>query len=91
MAGLDTYPGEPRSTPVEHPGCCLPSRSPAAAPTAQAGPSTSASSDDIAGMVALPGGPFLMGTDDKVGFPNDGEGPIRRGHPLTVPDRHLPQ
>lgn len=29
-------------------------------------------------MVALPGGEFLMGTDDKEGFPSDGEGPVRR-------------
>ena len=28
-------------------------------------------------MVELPGGPFLMGTDDPVGFPLDGEGPVR--------------
>ncbi|MEU7292666.1 formylglycine-generating enzyme family protein [Streptomyces exfoliatus] len=29
-------------------------------------------------MVMLPGGEFLMGTDDSEGFPGDGEGPIRR-------------
>lgn len=29
------------------------------------------------GMVRLAGGVFLMGTDDPVGFPADGEGPIR--------------
>lgn len=29
-------------------------------------------------MVALPGGEFLMGTDDPDGFPADGEGPVRR-------------
>jgi len=28
-------------------------------------------------MVLLPGGTFLMGTDDAEGFPADGEGPIR--------------
>lgn len=28
-------------------------------------------------VVELPGGRFLMGTDDRVGFPADGEGPIR--------------
>lgn len=32
-------------------------------------------------MVALPGGRFLMGTDDGVGFAADGEGPAR---PVTV-------
>jgi formylglycine-generating enzyme len=29
-------------------------------------------------MVLLPGGEFLMGTDDPEGFPADGEGPVRR-------------
>ena len=29
-------------------------------------------------MVYIPGGSFLMGTDDKEGFPADGEGPIRK-------------
>ena len=29
------------------------------------------------GMVLLPGGTFLMGTNDEEGFPKDGEGPIR--------------
>jgi len=29
------------------------------------------------GMVKLSGGTFLMGTDDEVGFPDDGEGPVR--------------
>lgn len=28
-------------------------------------------------MIALPGGSFLMGTDNPEGFPQDGEGPIR--------------
>ncbi|MBS1799652.1 MAG: formylglycine-generating enzyme family protein [Acidobacteria bacterium] len=30
-----------------------------------------------AGMVSLPGGRFLMGTDYPFGFPDDGEGPVR--------------
>lgn len=30
------------------------------------------------GMVRLPGGDFLMGTDYDKGFPEDGEGPVRR-------------
>ncbi|MCL4507939.1 MAG: formylglycine-generating enzyme family protein [Chloroflexi bacterium] len=29
-------------------------------------------------MVAVPGGDFLMGTDDREGFPEDGEGPVRQ-------------
>lgn len=28
-------------------------------------------------MIELPGGTFLMGTNDKEGFPDDGEGPVR--------------
>ncbi len=28
-------------------------------------------------MAHIPGGSFLMGTDDEVGYPDDGEGPIR--------------
>jgi sulfatase modifying factor 1 len=28
-------------------------------------------------MVRLPGGSFLMGTDEAAGFPDDGEGPVR--------------
>lgn len=30
------------------------------------------------GMIYLPGGDFLMGTDDNEGFPSDGEGPVRK-------------
>jgi formylglycine-generating enzyme required for sulfatase activity len=30
------------------------------------------------GLVEIPGGEFLMGTDDPEGFPADGEGPVRR-------------
>jgi len=33
--------------------------------------------DVTVGMVLLPGGEFLMGTDDGVGYPQDGEGPVR--------------
>jgi len=32
------------------------------------------------GMVRLDGGKFLMGTEDREGFPADGEGPIRETH-----------
>ncbi|MCX4744040.1 formylglycine-generating enzyme family protein [Kitasatospora sp. NBC_01287] len=57
--------------------CCTPSRGtaapllPAPAPPPRAGGSTD-------GMVLLPGGEFLMGTEDDAGFPGDGEGPVRR-------------
>jgi sulfatase modifying factor 1 len=33
--------------------------------------------DVVRGMVAVPGGPFLMGSEDPDAFPEDGEGPIR--------------
>jgi sulfatase modifying factor 1 len=33
--------------------------------------------EPTSGMVMLEGGEFLMGTDDPVGFPKDGEGPVR--------------
>jgi formylglycine-generating enzyme required for sulfatase activity len=32
----------------------------------------------VAGMVPLPAKTFLMGTDDPEGYPEDGEGPVRR-------------
>lgn len=32
---------------------------------------------DCSGMVFIPEGTFLMGTNDKEGFPADGEGPVR--------------
>jgi sulfatase modifying factor 1 len=42
-------------------------------------------------MVLLDGGEFLIGTDDRYGFPADGEGPVRRVrlrpfwiHPVAV-------
>lgn len=72
----------------DRPACCAASRATIASatdtvralavatpalPTAQVG-------SDLAlhhGLVALPGGTFLMGTDDADGFPADGEGPVR--------------
>jgi len=48
--------------------------------------------DFSSGMVPLPGGSFLMGTDNPDGFPADGEGPVRSielspfhidSHPVT--------
>ena len=32
----------------------------------------------IDGMTLIEGGSFLMGTEDEIGFPDDGEGPIRK-------------
>jgi formylglycine-generating enzyme required for sulfatase activity len=33
--------------------------------------------DGTDGMIVMPGGSFLMGTDDGVGYASDGEGPVR--------------
>ncbi len=33
---------------------------------------------DVRGMVELPEGEFLMGSDDRLAYPIDGEGPVRR-------------
>ena len=56
--------------------CCAPARS----ATAQASPSPlSRATQPLAhDFVEIPGGDFLMGTDDPEGFPSDGEGPVRR-------------
>lgn len=39
---------------------------------------TAAARSGTHGLLALPGGEFLMGADDREGFPADGEGPARR-------------
>ena len=60
--------------------CCAPSQ-PASADAPQvASPSTVRTAVVVStdGMVRLPGGAFTMGTDDRAGYPADGEGPARR-------------
>ena len=59
------------------PSCCMPVRpvSDGLSETPQAGVKAGASSAE--GMIRLPGGTFLMGTDDGQGFREDGEGPVR--------------
>jgi sulfatase modifying factor 1 len=60
--------------------CCSPSRDGGDAPLeggAVAAPSRRAAVADDDG-VALPGGAFLMGGNAVEGFPEDGEGPVRR-------------
>src|SRR5690625_6617641 len=37
----------------------------------------SSASDAAVNMIYIKGGSFLMGTDTKLGFPADGEGPVR--------------
>jgi len=65
--------------------CCAASRPTSAAATGatrvpDSAALSSAPGRDLApqhGLAALPGGEFLMGTDDPEGFPGDGEGPVR--------------
>lgn len=55
-------------------GCCPPSRS-GERETAQV--VIAGDRPGLDGLVVLPGGTFRMGTDDRDGFPEDGEGPVR--------------
>ncbi|MGH2461249.1 MAG: formylglycine-generating enzyme family protein [Chloroflexota bacterium] len=62
------------------PGCCAPARSGAVSRRVIEPPGRSERpprAGSTRGMVRLPGGAFLMGTDDQAGFPADGEGPVR--------------
>ncbi len=56
--------------------CCLPSSDRASAPATAAivlrGPR------DLGGMVRIEGGAFLMGSEDALSYPADGEGPVTR-------------
>jgi formylglycine-generating enzyme len=58
--------------------CCVPSRSSCDVEAATARASTPGPSVITDGMVLLPGGTFLMGSDDPGGYPADGEGPVRQ-------------
>ena len=60
--------------------CCAAARMPTEQPTtapAVAAAKPQAANGSIDGMALIPGGEFLMGTDDPGGFAADGEGPIR--------------
>ena len=57
------------------PSCCAPART-STGVAREAGPP--GETRPTRGMVSLPGGEFLMGTNDGKGFPRDGEGPVRR-------------
>jgi len=59
------------------PSCCAPAR-PASEDSGTSREGVRAAGASLEGMVRLPGGTFLMGTDDGQGFPRDGEGPVRR-------------
>ena len=59
--------------------CCAASRPQSNAPTRKSKmPSAKLITGSTEGMVLLNGGQFLMGTEDDVSFPADGEGPIRQ-------------
>lgn len=63
---------------TDRPACCAPSRgSTTTDPVAPALSPGASSAATTAGMVRLDGGTFRMGTDDRDGFPADGEGPVR--------------
>lgn len=70
--------------------CCGPARESAAtataAPPADFAVPVRSSADLLRGMVAVPGGPFLMGGEDEDAFPADGEGPVRE---VTVGAFHI--
>ncbi len=64
---------------IVHPQtCCAPLRNGGDAPPLPTGsPNAGATEEPAPDTVTLPGGLFLMGTDDPAGFPEDGEGPVR--------------
>lgn len=58
-----------------HSSCCAPSSGRSPAPVFSH--TQSAGTTQRSGMVLLPGGRFLMGTDSAEGYAADGEGPVR--------------
>jgi formylglycine-generating enzyme len=75
--------------PGENPACCVPPGSREAGKVVHPSGVRKSGANDRSGMVRLEGGPFLMGTDDREGFPADGEGPVREVtvRPFRI-DRH---
>src|SRR4051812_28675139 len=78
-----TASSKPDFIPVTDSDCCAASRQ--GGETVRSAQSISprpvvADGPGVAGdeMVLLPGGQFLMGTDDREGYPADGEGPVRK-------------
>ncbi|MFG2563600.1 SUMF1/EgtB/PvdO family nonheme iron enzyme [Streptomyces sp. NPDC048496] len=58
--------------------CCAPPGGARSEPTPTVPQDEGVSRRDPEEMVLLPGGEFLMGTEDSDGFTEDGEGPVRR-------------
>ena len=59
--------------------CCVASRDErAATPIRRQSKPARGKTSSTRGMVLIPGGEFIMGTDDSVGFASDGEGPARQ-------------
>ncbi len=71
---------DPHANEEVAPACCAAGRPPAEeAPGSETRETVAASRvAPKEGMVQLPGGTFLMGTEDGKGFPQDGEGPVRK-------------
>src|SRR5215212_5051339 len=60
------------------PSCCAPTRQISEEASGRLHKGVRTGKASLEGMIALPGGRFLMGTDDGQGFPQDGEGPVRK-------------
>ena len=59
------------------PSCCAASREPSGKTDTEVIVKKKTSAVSTDNMIKLPGGKFLMGTNDAEGFPADGEGPVR--------------
>ncbi|MGJ9411611.1 formylglycine-generating enzyme family protein [Aeromicrobium sp. CF4.19] len=58
--------------------CCSPHRDGGGATPGPAAPDPTPATDGrLPGLVDVPGGVFLMGSDDALAYPADGEGPVR--------------
>ncbi|WP_414497528.1 formylglycine-generating enzyme family protein [Streptomyces sp. CRN 30] len=73
--------GQVAGSEAEPRGCCAPSGGARPTLPAPVPVSLTVGRSTGTGMLRLDGGTFLMGTADRDGFPQDGEGPVR---PVTV-------
>jgi len=60
------------------PSCCVPTRRISEESSGRLHKGVRTGKASLEGMIALPGGRFLMGTDDGQGFRQDGESPVRK-------------